>query len=63
MELAFAQVYEEYQQAQGKKQEAILARWMLAKQTIWLSLLTAFFLMFYLIDILNQSMEILMHRY
>ena len=63
MELAFLDAYVEQQNARSQRQQVILARWALAKQTTWLSLLTAFFLMFYLIDVMNQSMEIMMQRF
>lgn len=53
-------------QAQEKRRmdsEAVLRRWQLAKQTIWLVLLTCSFLIFYLTDVLQQSMVLLAMRY
>lgn len=38
-------------------------RWQLAKQTTWLTLLVVSFLIFYLLDILQQSIAIEMIRY
>jgi hypothetical protein len=43
--------------------EMALNRWRLAKQTVWLALLTCAFLMFYLIDVMQQSMILLAMRY
>lgn len=53
-------------QAQEKRRmgdEIVLNRWRLAKQTVWLSLLTGSFLIFYLLDVLQQSMALLAVRY
>ena len=44
-------------------QEVIRYRWQLAKQTVWLSLLAGSFLIFYLTDVLQQSMVLLGARY
>ena len=43
--------------------EIVLNRWMLAKQAVWLALLACSFLMFYLIDVMQQSMTLLAMRY
>lgn len=53
-------------EAQEKKRmndEIVRKRWALAKQTVWLALLACSFLIFYLIDILQQSMALLTIRY
>ena len=42
--------------------EPVYKRWLLAKQTVWLALLTAAFLIFYLIDILQASLSLLRDR-
>ncbi len=39
--------------------EPVYRRWLLAKQTIWLTLLTVFFLIFYLIEIMQSSLDLL----
>ena len=38
-------------------------RWLLAKQTVWLALLAAAFLIFYLIDILQASLALIIDRF
>jgi hypothetical protein len=40
---------------QDRKRDEITQRWLLAKQTVWLALLVGAFLVFFLIDILNES--------
>lgn len=53
-------------EAQEKKRmndEIVLNRWLLAKQTVWLSLLVSSFLIFYLLDVMQQSMVLLAIRY
>jgi hypothetical protein len=53
-------------EAQEKRRmdgEIVLHRWRLAKQTMWLSLLACSFLMFYLIDVMQESMVLLAMRY
>ena len=37
--------------------------WQLAKQTVWLTLLTVAFLIFYLIDIMQESLALLAVRW
>jgi hypothetical protein len=44
------------------RQLTIHQRWTLAKQAVWLLLLTVSFLIFYLIDIMQQSIAIEMTR-
>lgn len=39
--------------------EPVYQRWLLAKQTTWLTLLTVFFLIFYLIEIMQASLDLL----
>ncbi len=43
--------------------EITFRRWQLAKQAVWLTLLTVSFLIFYLLGILQESMALLMVRY
>jgi hypothetical protein len=43
---------------QDKKRAQITWRWLLAKQTVWLTLLVGAFLIFFLIDIMNESIGI-----
>ena len=43
--------------------EPAYKHWQLAKQTVWLTLLTVFFLIFYLIDILLESLNLLTARF
>jgi Na+/H+ antiporter NhaD/arsenite permease-like protein len=43
---------------QDKRRAVITWRWLLAKQTVWLTLLVVAFLIFFLIDIMNESIAI-----
>ncbi len=43
--------------------EPAYKRWLLAKQTVWLALLAAAFLIFYLIDILQASLALLLDKF
>jgi len=55
----------EYGEALSRKRvedDPVYQRWLLAKQTAWLTLLTAAFLMFYLIEIMQASLDLLRDR-
>ena len=45
------------------RDEIVSHRWQLAKQTTWLTLLTVSFLIFYLLDVMQDSMILAMARY
>ena len=55
--------YREAQEHRRREEEIVRQRWQLARQTTWLTLLVVSFLIFYLIDIMQQSMAIAMVRY
>ncbi len=46
------------EELQDKKRAEITWRWLLAKQTVWLTLLVVAFLIFFLIDVMNESIAI-----
>ena len=46
------------QEQQDRRRAKITWRWLLAKQTVWLTLLVVAFLIFFLIDIMNESIAI-----
>jgi hypothetical protein len=46
------------QEQQDAKRAKITWRWLLAKQTVWLALLVGAFLIFFLIDVMNESIAI-----
>jgi hypothetical protein len=46
------------QEQQDNRRAKITWRWLLAKQTVWLTLLVVAFLIFFLIDVMNESIAI-----
>jgi len=56
-------VYQQALEERRLRDERIRQRWQLARQTTWLVLLTVSYLIFYLLDIMEQSIAISMMRY
>lgn len=50
----------ELQEQLDRKRKKRYQHWLLAKQTVWLTLLTVAFLIYYLTDILQQSMDLVL---
>lgn len=55
--------YTETLSAKRVEDDSAYKNWQLAKQTTWLTLLTISFLIFYLIEILHESLALLTARF
>lgn len=66
MQSKWLEALRKYGEALSRKRvedEPAYKRWLLAKQTVWLALLAAAFLIFYLIDIMVASLDLLRDKF
>jgi hypothetical protein len=59
MDVRAEQVYNEYRASVESRRQRVQRGWALAKQTTWLALLAGGYLMFYLLDVLAESFNLL----
>jgi len=58
LDAAIEMLYSKYVAARALRQQRVLYRWTIARQATWLTLLTASYLFFYLLDVLAECFRL-----